>query len=881
MRLDPLMYAHPLTGAVMPVTPDLLAETYLAPRLADWDISAGLADPAAPWAESLKIAPSETQGAVERALRGVMQAAPGLDPAALAPDRLPPSRARLHLAALCSLWAATGTLPRDLAVIRHVLSCDAGRALAPLPVLTPGDDPFATAAEAALAAQLARHHGTAPPARADAWRGRHPQGAAAGALAHVQRHLLAGAESVPRDATLAFLALRDSLAEAHFAAALARRMLEDGRAAQPSDIALLVPETPARLAHLAEAFADQGVPLSGLPETKALRDLAGEVATLALRCLRPPAPAMALASLAVLPLMPWPPATGAALARDLMRGNWRPRAAGLLQGKAATLWQALRTGAATGAQLAHKLGLLADCLTAPPGLEPARAAAQGLLRRLQAAAGEGAPDWQALSRMATLAAPIAPPVLRLLDGVSLLPDSDVPWRGARHLIVTGFAAGAYPSDVPSSPVFLDSEVALIRDALGLHLPSREAALRRGLALFARQIGAASDSATFLCPQRDGMGRPLAPPMTLSLIARLLQGGERGLVRDLTAEAPASWPTAHRAVPPLPAPVAPLPADGVVHLGRRDLLRLHVDEDGRALPQSPSRLEWLLVSPLAWLLGETGATDRPWAPETLDIMLSGTLAHHVLEHVFAPEAALPALTDLPALTEAHLAQGIARHAPFLAAAEWQLERETLRREALRAVEIWHVILSETGARILRNEIRLEGNAHGIEIRGRADCILQLGDGHLVIVDHKKGGSARRRLRMREGWDLQIGLYRAMLARPIRAEGDGLDLIAGQSPAIAYHLLNDGTVLASGLVPAPGGRVEGVEGDISAKAVTLLQARLAEVGGGSIRLNGTEDEAAFAKTAALTAYALDASPLLRRFMVQGLSVDLQPDEGEDAP
>jgi hypothetical protein len=35
MRLDPLLYAHPLTGAVMPATTDLLAETYLAPRVAD------------------------------------------------------------------------------------------------------------------------------------------------------------------------------------------------------------------------------------------------------------------------------------------------------------------------------------------------------------------------------------------------------------------------------------------------------------------------------------------------------------------------------------------------------------------------------------------------------------------------------------------------------------------------------------------------------------------------------------------------------------------------------------------------------------------------------------------------------------------------------
>lgn len=156
---------------------------------------------------------------------------------------------------------------------------------------------------------------------------------------------------------------------------------------------------------------------------------------------------------------------------------------------------------------------------------------------------------------------------------------------------------------------------------------------------------------------------------------------------------------------------------------------------------------------------------------------------MLEHVFAPDAALPDPADLPGLTETHLAQGIARHAPFLAAAEWQLERETLRREALRAAQVWHGILGETGARILKNEFRLEGNAHGIDIRGRADCILHLGDGRLVIVDHKKSGSTRRRMRMRAGWDLQIGLYRAMLARPIRAEGDGLDLVAGQKGWLA--------------------------------------------------------------------------------------------------
>lgn len=880
MRLDPLLYGHPLSGAVMPVTPDLLAETYLAPRLPDWEIGAALSDPRAPWAESMRIAPAETLAAVEHALHDVIAATPGLDPSALRPARLPDSRARRHLAALREVWDSTATLPSDLAVVRHVLSCDAAQALAPLPLLDLGDDPFSTAAETALAAQLRAHHGTASSECRDAWRSRQPQGAGHGALAHVQRHLLAGAAAVPRDASLGFHALRDSLQEAQFAAALARRLLEDGRAEAPSDIAILVPESAIRIAHLAEAFADQGVPLSGLPETGALRDLAGELASLALRCLRPPAPAMALASLAVLPLMPWSAGTGAALARDLMRGNYRPRAADLLQGKAAALWEALRGGATTAAQLRFKLGLLAEALTAHAGLEDACSAAQALLQQLRAAVGEAAPDWPGLARDVHLSRPQRPAVLRLRDGVSLWPAAELPWRGAEHLIVTGFAAGAYPPGVPVSPFFLDSEVALIRDALGVPLASREMALRRGLALFARQLRSVAQSATFLYPQRDGLGRALAPAMPLLLIARLLAGGAQGLVQDQSALPPGAWPVAHRSVPVLPMLAAPLPADGVVRLGARDLLRLRADEAGRALPQSPSRLESLLVSPLAWFLGENDATDLLWKPETLGILLAGTLAHHVLEHVFAAEAPLPDAADLPGLTETHLARGIARNAPFLAAAEWQLERETLRREALRAVQVWHGILSETGARIVQNEIWLEGNAHGIEIRGRADCILRLGDGRLVIVDHKKSGSAGRRQRMRAGWDLQIGLYRAMLSRPIRRAGDGLDRIAGQVPAIAYHLINDGSVLISGLGPGPGGRIEAVAGDISARAVALLQVRLAEVGAGSVRLNGTEDAAAFGKAAAITAHALDASPLVRRFMTGGLSVDLTPEDEDTA-
>ncbi len=878
MRLDPLLYAHPLTGAVMPITPDLLAETYMAPHPIEWDIGPALADPKFPWAISCGIAPDEVRAAVERALRNIMAATPKLDPTMLVTRGLPASRARRHLEALHEVWERIGTLPADLAVIRHVLSCDADQALASLPLIPQSDDRFASLAESALATHLLALHGTATDAQRDAWLSRQPTGATNGSLAHVQQNLLAGASPMTRDEGLAFYSLHGSFQEARFAAALARQMLEDGRAASASDIAVLLPEGPVRLAHLAEAFAAQGVPLSGLPQAAAQRDLAGELATLTLRVLRAPAPAMALASLAVLPMMPWENAAGMALARDLMRGNYRPKIAERLEGKAAALWDALQSGASTAKQLSYKLGVMSEALVAPAGLETACTAAQGLLRQLQAVVGEGAPDWVVLSRLISLRQPITLPVSRLVDGVSLMSAGDLPWRQARHMIVTGFAAGAYPSGVGVSPFFLDSEIAEIRRSTGLQLPSRELMLRRGLTLFARQLAVASQSVTFLCPQRDGMGRSLAPPMTLSLIARLLEGGEKNLIQDLSAVPPEGWPVAHYRVPPLPASIPPLPEDGIAHLGRRDLLRLNEDDAGRALPQSPSRLETLLVSPLAWFLGETDATDLVWSPEKLDIMLAGTLAHHVLENVFPANTQLPDAAALPALTEASLAQGISRHARFLSTAEWQLERETLRREALQATRIWHGILSGTGATIVHNEVRLEGSAHGIAIRGRADCILRLSSDQVVIVDHKKSGSSRRRMRMQAGWDLQIGLYRAMLAHPIRRDRDGLDQIAGHTPAIAYHLLNDGTVLINGLDPVPGERVEAVGGDISARAVALLQTRLAEVGGGSLRLNGTEDEVAFSKVAAITAYALDASPLLRRFMANGLSVALVADEEE---
>jgi len=284
-------------------------------------------------------------------------------------------------------------------------------------------------------------------------------------------------------------------------------------------------------------------------------------------------------------------------------------------------------------------------------------------------------------------------------------------------------------------------------------------------------------------------------------------------------------------------------------------------------QSPSRLETLLVSPLAWSLSEFGAEPLTWAPEGLNVMLSGTIAHDVLEFLFPKDSALPDHDRIEAEVPELLASAIRRYAPFLQRSIWAVEREGLVRDIRNAAHVWRDTLAGLGARIIDNEIDLRGEALDIVLRGRADCLLQLADGSLLVVDHKKSGTAKRRARMEAGWDLQLGLYRAMLKRPEKT-GQLLEKILQAKPKIgvAYHLMNDQGVLLEGIDP-PDGVVTVMTGDISGNAMDLLATRLAEVGSGLIRLNSEADRGLFEKTAKLAPYALDASPLVSCFMMPG--------------
>ncbi|MGQ3485928.1 PD-(D/E)XK nuclease family protein [Roseovarius pacificus] len=851
MRIDPLMTRSPATGALRHVTEDLLAEVYLAPRRPELNLYDHLSS-GAPWSESLATAPDETTQTVEAGLLALAHAIPSLDPTDVALDNLPAGRAQSHVTALRDLWRDLGTLPGPLNTWRHVLQSRAADALEPLP-LTGRECAFATPLEAALEQALRAHHGNAdgPPPHAKATEG--------SALRNLQDRFGRGSDSIAQDASFACYGLRDPHEEADFAAARAQAMLDDGRVDHPGEIGLLVPDSAAYPTALREAFDRVGLPISGLPAQGSRRDGTGEVLSLLLIALAGPSPRTALASLYITCGMPWSLETGRRMAREVIDRGWS-RTASDLTGTSRELLDALRP-CHTPEQLFGRLGAIARA--APEaGLHPRIAA-------LKAASGDTL-DWPLLHRLAAPGLVAAEGYDRFVEGVSLFTEADLPWRPVRQLIVLGMAGRHWPRLPSSGPFFTEGEIAMMRDA-GLMLQGRQQKLARGLELFRRQLGGATEGLTLLVPALDLRGDRLTPSTGLALIAHMLGAEEPAdLVVDLRSEPHEDWPVAASRATPVPNGGAPeLPEDGLIRIQRRvstpdrpgvDLMSLRATEDG-PLPHSPSRLETLLVSPLGWLLDELGAKDLTWAPETLDVMTLGTLMHQVLEDTFAEGAPVPEATELDAAIPGHLDAAIRRHAAWLTDAAWATERRSLLREARDICTAWADFLRKTGAGVLHNEIALKGEHGGLLLHGKADCLLKLPDGRILVVDHKRSSAGGRRERMTKGWDLQVALYRAMLERPTEETALTRLVADGAQIVTAYHMLRDGTILSDsqgGDVP----RVETAGEDASVNAMDHLAQVLAEVGAGTIRLNHADDAGTFDKDRGIKAYALD-TPLVAAF------------------
>jgi RecB family exonuclease len=578
---------------------------------------------------------------------------------------------------------------------------------------------------------------------------------------------------------------------------------------------------------------------------------------------------MALAALYSSPLMPWDESVGNRLAMKIMERKFDPKAPEEMSPAGKRKKELIRETQESPGALADALRSFRSLLSAPQGMEghaeAARAAVETLLEALGKARGGEAP-WEELAVLVPQDA-IRPAATELTrEGIAVFREDEEPWRAVRLLCVLGFKEGRYPAAPGRSPVFDPADASALKSDLGFALETagETMSLRRGRLL--RQLRVARDRALFFIPLRDSRGEELAPSGTTAFMARLFDGigapeemfltlereSDRVKVAGLALASRASAsPRCRRIRPTRSSP---------------DLL---TDESGKVRPVSPSGLETLMGSPLAWFLDRVKAKPLSWAPETLDPALKGTLAHCVFEKLFAAGAPLPTAAEIRSSGERLLNDAIRGEAPFLTGTEWYVERRNLRKDIETAALRWREILEMSGARILLVETGLKGEFEGVPIRGRTDLVLSLPSGRLFVVDYKKAGSATRRKAMEEGYDLQASLYRAMLRDGKVADGGGAALAdavkAGDEIGVLYYMMDDQKALCdtSEALPRTVTGIHEMGDGISVNAEREVKERLRELRGGRIALNGENDGERFRKLGVKT-YALENSALVAKFL-----------------
>lgn len=849
------------------------------------------------WQESLASAPTETVRALRREFIDAVSAS---DPET--------ALARLELAGLTDrprrmmgdfkrlYHQLEAGLPADLENIRRLLRVDSEEVRQPLCVHRVKELPRTSRWQDALIEKLnsdAAIAGSSPEGELSralqACLEDRPSADPASGLGILQRRLFEpGTARAAVDESAQWLRVRDFYQEAETVAGMTQQLLAHDPSLQPGSIGLLVPDSFEYSVALEDAFRLGGLALSGLASERWQRDLGSEAVFHFLFCRQKPPPAMALAVCFSSRLMPWPAEDGAQMAQAVMDGDYSPRLPSRRGERAKRMRDLLLGGDVEPATLSQALADFASLLNGGDRFTAhthrGREAAERIRRRL---AGAQTIEWTSLRRS------VNPELIsggassnHNLEGVTVWREGEEPWRPVQHLFVLGFTDGRYPGRQGTSAVFSETDRVEIRNELGLRLELRAERQVRQRELFRRQLGAASGTATFLVPHRYPDGTPAAPSDSLPFIERLLTAPAPapGLIATLDAAAERGR-IRHVA---LAKSRAPTPArqlySASLRLGR-DLVALRTDKAGNPRPESPSSLETLLTSPLAWLLRRVEAEPRQWAPEAADPVVLGNLAHGVFEDLFPPGRELVADEQIEGGVEVALEGRIQQHAPFFRSPHWRVERRELAAGTARAAKAWRRVLDELGASVLASEQWLRGKALGISIVGKADLILGIGDDYALIVDYKWSKSYDRRIRMERGYESQASLYREMAlngdiqARRTARPDPTADAPLAKRPVsanrvgIVYFTMRDEVCLSDSEAPGSN-RVIGwhaVEGDVAREAISKIRHRLEQARKGEIEMNNQGDREAFKKGWGVTAFALDLSPIVELFAAQAAPRD----------
>ncbi|PPK50055.1 PD-(D/E)XK nuclease family protein [Marinobacter persicus] len=444
--------------------------------------------------------------------------------------------------------------------------------------------------------------------------------------------------------------------------------------------------------------------------------------------------------------------------------------------------------------------------------------------------------------------------IRYLHAINIIREGEpLPFQ-VEELFVLGFNQGHYSYQAEhTGPINRDGWDQLAVDAQ-LAIPTVEESQKLWEEQFAELMRRADRRITFLRSLNDHQGASLEPSETLLDMALCFQPLEKLDPEQLEqpvfqAEHSLLRKTSVTLEQPVPSELKDL------ELAPELIQQARLNQDGTPKPESPSSLEKLMQSPLAWLLYRLGIKSRQWEPQTPDISVQGTIAHKVFElfYTYQSEAWSEALFD------SLFNQAVQEEAAFLDSPQWRLKRNRLRNSVYRALNDFATWCQRENWTISNVELELQGQLWNTRLKGFVDAVLT-NDNQTLIVDYKTSKHGSRLKRLEKGYELQTLIYRELYLQ----QNKGSEVMSG------YYTLNDTTLLTDQhLKPSDQLNVLQPEPDLvaqSAEAVTLVRERLKNLQSGTIKLNERTDEKAW-KDRGITPYALADNPVISRFTRNG--------------
>ncbi|MCJ8311744.1 MAG: PD-(D/E)XK nuclease family protein [Saccharospirillaceae bacterium] len=449
----------------------------------------------------------------------------------------------------------------------------------------------------------------------------------------------------------------------------------------------------------------------------------------------------------------------------------------------------------------------------------------------------------------------------LINSVLIANEKDLLLHPVQHLFIIGFNDTNYEPKLNINSVFKNSDWHSIEQLTGLNVFQSIQEDTTFEHHFKRYFQIASNNIEISLSELDFDGSKLQPSQTIIDLALVSQSKSNidifNLINNIKNQPDFPFLKFNKHIKKTPE----VSNNKTIHdLNlNTDLINLHKDKDNNQKPESPSSLDKMMISPLAWLLDKQGLRSKAWDIQDFSVTLMGTIAHKVFELHFKSDNNV-SLSNYDELFD----KAILAEAPFINIPKWRMERKQLKEETRISLTVFSDFCKNHDWENYMQEGRLTGELFNLPVKGFVDAVFKK-DNDLLIVDYKKSASKKFVSRLNSGFELQTMIYRKLI---INTQPNAKTVRSG------YFTLNDKTLVLDKETECSIRELQQVQinnntDEQSMEAETLIKLRIEQLKKGVIELNGDDHKAIWDKRGINTEYSISSNTLVSNFLKSSVS------------